>query len=119
MTDKHIPAGMRYTHSNVTSGKAAVKAMFQKQHGLHSNAAIPLIAAVGRLAPQKGFDVVLAALPKLLAPSEPAAKRQAADSSDRQQSNGAGGAAQHAGCQLVMLGSGQCLEAMLYLADVC
>lgn len=103
MTDKHIPASMRYSTTNVTSGKAALKAMFQKKHGLNSDIRTPLVAAVGRLAPQKGFDVVLAALPKLLAPAESAATRQADDSSDRQQSKGA---AEHAGCQLVMLGSG-------------
>jgi starch synthase len=66
-TDSHLPEGVRYSASTVTSGKAAAKALFQERYGLSIDADIPLVGMIGRLAPQKGVDVVLAALPALLA----------------------------------------------------
>ena len=73
-TDQHLPAEARYSFATVTGGKAAAKARFQEQHGLRLAAGVPLVGMVGRLTPQKGTDVLLAALPTLLSCtlSEPA-----------------------------------------------
>ena len=65
-TSRHLPARARYTAATVSSGKAAAKALFQQRYGLQANPSVPLVGVVGRLAPQKGVDVVLAALPHLL-----------------------------------------------------
>ncbi len=65
-TDRYLPKNVRYCASTVTSGKAAAKALFQERYGLSIDADIPLVGMIGRLAPQKGVDVVLAALPALL-----------------------------------------------------
>ncbi len=66
-TDRYLPEDARYSASTVSSGKAAAKALFQERYGLSIDADIPLVGMIGRLAPQKGVDVVLAALPALLA----------------------------------------------------
>lgn len=42
------------------------KAHFQQRYGLAADPGVPLVGMVGRLAAQKGTDVVLAALPALL-----------------------------------------------------
>lgn len=73
-TDPHLPAQARYNSESVTQGKAAAKALFQLKHGLQQNPAILLVAFVGRLHAQKGVDVLLAALPHLLASSANAGK---------------------------------------------
>ena len=56
----------RYSSATVLSGKAAAKAYFQQRYGLGVEPGMPLVGMVGRLAAQKGTDVVLAALPALL-----------------------------------------------------
>ncbi len=66
-TDRYLPEVVRYSASSVSSGKAAAKTLFQERYGLSIDADIPLVGMIGRLAPQKGVDVVLAALPALLA----------------------------------------------------
>jgi starch synthase len=48
------------------SGKAACKRALLSQLGLQYDAAVPLFGSVGRLVSQKGFDLLLAALPELL-----------------------------------------------------
>ncbi len=49
------------------SGKAAGKLELQKELGLTLSPRIPLLAAIGRLDPQKGFELVLEAVPALVA----------------------------------------------------
>ena len=49
------------------SGKAAGKLELQKELGLTLSPRIPLLAAIGRLDPQKGFELVLEAVPTLVA----------------------------------------------------
>lgn len=88
-TDEQLPMRARYSSRCVGQGKAAAKAHLQQQLGLLPSPHTPLLAFLGRLSPQKGADVVLAALPLLLAPP---------------QSTGAnvpGGA-----CQIALLGAG-------------
>jgi starch synthase len=63
-TDKEIPT--KYTVSNL-SGKLACKAALQKSLGLNIDPKAPLFGVVSRLTSQKGLDLVLAALPALLA----------------------------------------------------
>lgn len=48
----------RYDAGNFETGKAACKAALQEELGLPINADVPLLAAVGRLADQKGFDLI-------------------------------------------------------------
>ncbi|HET9595379.1 MAG TPA: glycogen synthase GlgA [Anaeromyxobacteraceae bacterium] len=62
--DRHLPA--RYGREDL-SGKAACKAALQKELGLPVRRDVPLVAMVGRLAEQKGIDLVAAALPDILA----------------------------------------------------
>jgi starch synthase len=47
-----------YDLSNVESGKAACKASLQEELGLPVRPEVPLLAAVGRLADQKGYDLI-------------------------------------------------------------
>ncbi len=62
-TDPHLPARF---HAGDLSGKAACKAAVQRELGLPERPDAPLLALVGRLAEQKGVDLVVAALPALL-----------------------------------------------------
>jgi len=55
----------RYTSSK-PGGKAVNKAELQKKLGLEVSPNAPLLAAIGRLDPQKGFDLILAVTPGLL-----------------------------------------------------
>mmetsp|Transcript_15598 Transcript_15598/g.35967 ORF Transcript_15598/g.35967 Transcript_15598/m.35967 type:complete len:737 (-) Transcript_15598:235-2445(-) len=55
MTDKHL-AGKYDVHDR--TGKAACKADVQAALGLNVDPKAPLIAFIGRLAPQKGIDVI-------------------------------------------------------------
>lgn len=63
--DAEIP--MSYYVETVAKGKAACKLALQKRHGLVEDARIPLLGIVSRLASQKGLDLVLTLIPKLLA----------------------------------------------------
>lgn len=47
-----------YSEKNVETGKAACKAALQAAVGLPTSSDTPLLAAVGRLADQKGFDLI-------------------------------------------------------------
>ena len=62
-TDKALPA--HFTASKL-AGKAENKRALQQSLGLEVSEAAPLVAAIGRLDPQKGFDLILAATPRLL-----------------------------------------------------
>jgi starch synthase len=62
--DPHIAAP--YSADDM-SAKAVCKASLQKQLGLPVRPNVPLFGVVGRLTPQKGFDVLAHALDKILA----------------------------------------------------
>jgi len=51
-----------YDVENFVAGKAACKAALQSEMGLPINPDVPLLAAVGRLADQKGFDLIARAM---------------------------------------------------------
>ena len=57
----------RYGIADAAAGKAAAKAALQRRLGLAEDARAPLFGAVTRLTWQKGFDLLLAALPGLIA----------------------------------------------------
>jgi len=61
--DPHLPA--RFDARDLR-GKARVKAALQAELGLPVKSHVPLVGMVGRLADQKGMDLVAAALPALL-----------------------------------------------------
>jgi starch synthase len=62
--DPHIAAPYSVDDA---SAKAVCKASLQKQLGLPVRPEVPLFGVVGRLTPQKGFDVLAHALDKILA----------------------------------------------------
>jgi starch synthase len=55
-----------YGADDATAGKAAAKAALEPRFGLDAEPAAPLFGAVTRLTPQKGLDLLLAALPGLV-----------------------------------------------------
>jgi len=55
-----------YGADEAIAGKAAAKAALQRRIGLEDEPAAPLFGAVTRLTPQKGLDLLLAALPDLV-----------------------------------------------------
>jgi starch synthase len=57
----------RYGVDDAAEGKTAAKTVLQRRFGLTGEAARPLFGAVTRLTPQKGLDLLLAALPGLVA----------------------------------------------------
>jgi starch synthase len=62
-TDPHLN-GNNYTVKTFAEGKRACKSALQREMGLPQVADQPLIAMIGRLAEQKGFDLVAQLLPK-------------------------------------------------------
>ena len=58
--DTHLP--VQYTPQTVATGKAACKAALQSELGLPVLPSVPLLAFVGRLASQKGIDLLVATL---------------------------------------------------------
>jgi starch synthase len=62
-TDRHLP---HHFDARRLGGKHAMKQALQDEVGLPRRPDLPLVALVGRLADQKGVDLVLAALPELL-----------------------------------------------------
>lgn len=61
--DPHLP--FNYSVENFTEGKAACKRALQEEMGLPLRDDVPLLASVGRLADQKGFDLISDVLPRL------------------------------------------------------
>ena len=61
--DPHLPA---HFDAGKVAGKHACKEALQRELGLPVRPDLPLVAMVGRLADQKGVDLVLAVLPELL-----------------------------------------------------
>ena len=57
VTDNHL--AMRFDVQNWREGKAANKRFLQEHFGLSVDADIPLVGLVGRLADQKGWDLVI------------------------------------------------------------
>ncbi|MEW5299851.1 MAG: hypothetical protein WDW36_002825 [Sanguina aurantia] len=64
-TDKYLTLG--YDDTTVFAGKAAAKQALQLELGLELDPAAPLFVFIGRLEEQKGVDIMLAALPAILA----------------------------------------------------
>jgi len=62
-TDHHL-GGHNYGPHNFAAGKAACKAALQQEVGLPQVAVQPLVAMIGRLADQKGFDLVAKLIPQ-------------------------------------------------------
>jgi starch synthase len=62
-SDRHLPA---HFDRHDLRGKARVKAALQAEMGLPVKPHVPLIGMVGRLADQKGVDLLAAAIPALL-----------------------------------------------------
>eukprot|EP00884_Botryococcus_braunii_P001444 jgi/Botrbrau1/112/Bobra.0022s0100.2 len=65
-TDVLLPSQCLYNAQTVQHGKAAAKAAFQERFDLVIDPNVPLFACIGRLADQKGIDVLLAAMPDIL-----------------------------------------------------
>jgi starch synthase len=61
--DPHLPVPFDVRRPE---GKAACKAALQKEAGLPVRADVPVMGVVGRLTPQKGFDVLAHALDRVL-----------------------------------------------------
>jgi starch synthase len=62
-TDPHLPA--RYSPGDL-SGKVACKTALQQRMGLNQHPPTPIFAAVARLYPQKGLDLLAEIVPELL-----------------------------------------------------
>ena len=62
-TDPHLAAN--YGPDDYAPGKAACKRALQQEMGLPTNPDTPLLASVGRLAEQKGFDLIAEVLPRM------------------------------------------------------
>lgn len=63
-TDPHL-GGHNFGPDNFADGKRACKAALQREMGLPEVADSPLVAMIGRLADQKGFDLVAQIIPHL------------------------------------------------------
>ncbi len=63
-TDPHLPA---HYSARALAGKGRCKAALQRELGFAARADVPLVAMVSRLVDQKGVDLVVQALPELLA----------------------------------------------------
>lgn len=70
-TDPLLPAEARFNIDTVQVGKAVAKEAFQKRFNLEVSPETPLFVCLGRLADQKGIDVLLAALPDLVGEAKP------------------------------------------------
>lgn len=65
MVDKYLD--VKYDKNTVVEGKAAAKEALQAELGLPVDPTVPLFGFIGRLEEQKGTDILLKALPKILA----------------------------------------------------
>ena len=64
MKDKFLD--VKYSKNNVVAGKAAAKELLQAEAGLPVDPTIPVFGFIGRLEEQKGVDIMMKALPKIL-----------------------------------------------------
>ena len=62
-----------YSVEDAPAGKCAAKAALQARLGLDARDDAPLLGVVSRLTPQKGLDLLLAALPEIVAKGNPVA----------------------------------------------
>src|SRR6516164_11713087 len=62
-----------YSVEDAPAGKRAAKAALQARLGLDARDDAPLLGVVSRLTPQKGLDLLLAALPEIVAKGNPVA----------------------------------------------
>jgi starch synthase len=62
-TDPHL-GGHNYGPGNFVEGKRACKAALQQEMGLPLLADVPMVALIGRLVDQKGFDLVAKLIPQ-------------------------------------------------------
>jgi starch synthase len=62
-TDPHLE---HHYDATQLEGKAAAKAALQRELGLAQEPNVPLFGVIGRLTPQKGYDVLADCLPRLL-----------------------------------------------------
>ncbi|WP_149535509.1 glycogen synthase GlgA [Siccirubricoccus phaeus] len=92
--------------------RAANKAALQRRLGLAEDAAVPLFAFIGRLAWQKGVDLVLEALPRLLGGGAQLAILGSGDSGLEARCRGAAGA--HPGRIGAFIGFEEGLARLLY-----
>jgi glycosyltransferase involved in cell wall biosynthesis len=112
VADPYLPRAARYDAAGLEAGKAEAKRRLQRQLGLREDPSAVLLAFVGRLEPQKGADVVLAALPRLLGPpgalagGAPDARLAAGPAQPQVLPSGSGAFAGRR-LQLLMLGQGQ------------
>jgi starch synthase len=67
-TDKHLAAN--YSADTVGQGKSICKAALQKELGLPCEAGFPLLGFVGRLIDQKGLDLIVDVMQRLLPTSD-------------------------------------------------
>jgi starch synthase len=58
-TDRWLEEGCHYSVADPWAGKAACKAFLQRRSGLPERPAVPLFAQIGRLDPQKGWDILV------------------------------------------------------------
>jgi len=74
--DRFLPLDGRYTSATFSEGKARMKILLQRRLGLDEDPNAALFVFIGRLTEQKGVDVLLGALPMVLAgPSIPSPRR--------------------------------------------
>jgi granule-bound starch synthase len=57
---------VKYDKTTVVAGKAAAKELLQAEAGLPVDPTVPLFGFIGRLEEQKGVDIMIKALPKIL-----------------------------------------------------
>jgi len=66
MNDKYLKKwGVQFSHENL-EGKAKAKEALQRELGLQVNRGTPVVAFIGRLAPQKGVDLIEEVFPWLI-----------------------------------------------------
>lgn len=92
-TDRFLD-GNTYDATDYETGKLACKVALQQTMGLPINADVPLLASVGRLADQKGFDLIARVMQQWAKPSH--AEQNDAERGDAEQTN----------AQWVILGTG-------------
>jgi len=62
---------VKYDKTTVVAGKAAAKELLQAEAGLPVDPSVPLFGFIGRLEEQKGVDILIEAIPKLLKAGKP------------------------------------------------
>ena len=71
VADKYLPIDGRFSLETASSGKSTMKKHLQSRLGLHVDENAVLFVFIGRLTQQKGVDVLLRALSKVIPPKLP------------------------------------------------